>query len=54
VLALQRAPAELQSVEDVAIPGPAGILPARVYRALEGSRRLHRELGDWMRARADG
>ncbi len=39
VLALQRTPSELHSVEDIAIPGPAGDLPVRVYRPRRG--RLH-------------
>ena len=39
VLALQRTPSELHSVEDIAIPGPAGALPVRVYRPRRG--RLH-------------
>jgi acetyl esterase len=39
VLALQRVPGELQSVEDITIPGPAGVLPVRVYRPRRG--RLH-------------
>ena len=39
VLALQRTPGELHSVEDIAIPGPAGTLPVRVYRPRRG--RLH-------------
>lgn len=32
VLALQRAPGALPSVEDIEIPGPAGMLPVRVFR----------------------
>jgi hypothetical protein len=36
VLALQRTPGELQSVEDITIPGPAGTLPVRVYRPGRG------------------
>ena len=39
VLDLQRAPAELYSVEDVDAPGPAGTLTMRVYRPRPG--RLH-------------
>jgi acetyl esterase len=39
VLDLQREPGELDSVEDVAAPGPAGTMPVRVYRPREG--RLH-------------
>jgi acetyl esterase len=39
VLDLQRATAELCSVEDVEAPGPAGSLPMRVYRPRRG--RLH-------------
>ena len=39
VLALQRAPGELYSVEDVEARGPAGTLPVRVYRPRPG--RLH-------------
>lgn len=36
VLALQRAPGRLHSVEDLAAPGPAGTLPVRVYRPCPG------------------
>jgi acetyl esterase len=36
VLALQRAPGALQSVEDIEIPGPAGVLPVRLYRPCPG------------------
>jgi acetyl esterase len=36
VLALQHSPGELQSVEDLGIPGPAGVLPVRVYRPRPG------------------
>jgi triacylglycerol lipase len=39
VLDLQRAPGDLYSVEDVEAPGPAGMLPVRVYRPRPG--RLH-------------
>jgi acetyl esterase len=39
VLELQRVPAELYSVEDTEVPGPAGTLPVRVYRPRPG--RLH-------------
>ena len=36
VLALQRVPGELHSVADVEAPGPAGMLPVRVYRPHPG------------------
>ena len=39
VLALQRTPGELQSLEDVGIAGPAGVLLLRMYRPRPG--RLH-------------
>jgi acetyl esterase len=39
VLALQRAPGALHAVEDLELPGPAGVLAARVYRPHPG--RLH-------------
>jgi acetyl esterase len=39
VLDLQRVPGDLYSVEDVEAPGPAGMLPVRVYRPRPG--RLH-------------
>lgn len=42
VLALQRATGELLSVEDLDVPGPAGVLPVRVYRPRAGL--LHRLL----------
>jgi acetyl esterase len=36
VLALQRSTGELHSVEDLVVPGPAGVLRVRVYRPLPG------------------
>jgi acetyl esterase/lipase len=53
VLALQRTPGALHSVEDVEVTGPAGPLSVRVYRP--GPGRLHPVLflhGGWMRTHA--